>query len=77
MKTKYDRSFPTLKVNLLTLYIKWKGENCAYIIFNEVAHLLAMESENNMAIERNVELDGVNVDDNNNEEEDAVMTENV
>ena len=77
IKKKGDRSLPTLKADLLTLYIKWKGQNRAYIVFNEVVHVLAMEAENNVVIEKNVELDGNDKEDNDNEENDVVLTENV
>ena len=75
MKTKDDHSLPTLKVDLLTLYIKWKGENRVYISFNVLAHALAMEAENNVVIERNVELDSDKEEDN--DDDDVVVTENV
>ena len=45
MKTRDNRYFPKLKADLFTFYIEWKGENCACIVFNEAAHVLAMEAE--------------------------------
>ena len=56
MKTKDDHSLPQLKVDLLTLCIKWRGENSVYTVFDEAAYALVMEAENNMVIERNVDL---------------------
>ena len=77
MKTKDNRSLPTTKADLLTLYIKWKGDNHAYTVFDEAAHALATEAENYVVIERNVEFGGDNEEDNDDDEEDVVMTENV
>ena len=54
-----------------------EGEDCAYIVFDEAAHVLVIEAENNIVIERNVELDGDDKEDNDEEEKDVIMTENV
>ena len=77
MKAKDDRSLPTLKADFLTLYIKWRGGNRAYTVFNEAVHTLAMYTENNVVIERNMELNSDDEEDNDDVEEDVVMIENV
>ena len=50
MKKKEDR-LPTLKADLLKLYLKWKGENRSLTEFDESAHVIAMEAGNNVLID--------------------------